>query len=500
LEWDNFDGKIEDALVLLDIVSQYPAAMRYNKYPTGKPITKKFDVFYGTELAKTIMKTVLQNPKTDKYHSLKEKMFRTVFCVDINPPKDIFVAFLMSRDENKKNRQNLYRKTNVWYSGIEIFEAIKVGYTLEVVHGQVGFPSSKLIFSRYIDKLFQIKEANKADKSSVLYLAAKMLMNSLYGKFAQKIQKQYSSVVAKLPHDVERVWKGLSNFEISSVFNPDHTKIGYLVKADKDKGDVKVNYPSYISMCVVAYARRDMSKKMRSINGYSDPNNCYLYTDTDSVLLKKSAFDKLPGKYIGKELGQFENEFPNASIIAYRSLAPKTYCLCLLTKKDNKFTLAFKVRCKGIPHQNALIYKSDVHKVNNVRAIVKDMKKEIKDLRIKYYILHKRDESIKKGIAIPFLDIEIYDKCLLDNYTVSCVFGSIGKNKSVNSQRIQFSLKSIWVMRRLVLDNYWEKTTCDRIVKRFDDITTCKGNLADGFQNSVEDNEFWDEIFNMYSS
>jgi hypothetical protein len=482
----------DDSIVLLDIVSQYPAAMKHNKYPCGKPVKKEFDLKYGLELAELFMETIYF--KKGEWKKLKEKMFRSVYCVDITPPRDIYIAYLMSRDEKGKNKQNLYEKKKKWYSGIDLYEAVKIGYKVTLIHAQISFPESKLIFSKYIDLLFKIKEENKHDKTSTLYIVAKLLMNALYGKFAQKIHSNYTCVMSKLPKNPEKTWEKLHNFEIESIFKSETLKrIGYIVKADKIEKDVKVTYPCYVSMCVVAYARRDISKKMRSINGYRDPETCYLYTDTDSILIKKNAFNKLPRKYIGKELGQFENEFPNARIIAYRSLAPKTYCLCLLIKKGEKYTLAYKVRCKGIPHIGTLIEKTSLMECMSANQVMKIVNEDIEDLKVRYYILHKTDEANlkKNGVSVPFLDIETYNKCLTDNYTVTCFFGTMVKNKKTYDKKDLFSIRCDWALRRLVMTNYWNSPSCDRLISDWSKISRCRGNYFDTtmFDNKIDDIE-----------
>lgn len=480
----------DDALTLIDIVSQYPAAMKHNKYPCGKPIKKDFDDKYGTDLAELIMESIYF--RRNGWKELKSKMFRTVYCVDVDPPKDIYIAYLMERDEKKKNRQNLNRKCKKWYTGIDLHEAIKIGYTITKVHAQISFPDSKYVFTKYVSLLFKIKEENKHDKSSTLYIVAKLLMNSLYGKFAQKIHGVYTSVMSKLPKNPDEKWKGLDQFEIETIFKSENLKrLGYMVKAEKDSTDIKVTYPCYISMCVVAYARRDMSKKVRSINGYRNRDNCYLYTDTDSILVRKSAFKSIPPKYIGNQLGQFENEFPTAKIISYRSLAPKTYCLCLIIPKKDGYTLAYKVRCKGIPHVGTLIENTSTVETKSKKEIFKILKNPNDDVKMRYYVLHKlSEENLKKnGQIVPFLDIEVYDKCLTQDYTVTCFFGTMVKNKKTSNKKDTFSIRCDWALRRLVMQNYWTKSESDRVITSWSSISECKGSFFDStsFNNQVED-------------
>jgi len=239
-------------------------------------------------------------------------------------------------------------------------------------------------------------------------------------------------------------------------------------------------------MCVVAYARRDMSKKIRSINGYRNPEMCYLYTDTDSMIMKKCAFDKLPSKFIGKNLGQFEDEFPNDKIISFRALAPKTYCLALLLNKGVEgFTIGYKVRCKGIPHTGGVIEARTFPTVKKIEEVLDIVYEEVNNIRDKYYILHdveETPESDSKATIIPFIDIDVFDFCLFGTHTVTCYYGTMIKSRSFGQETKQyFSIKTMWATRRLVFDIYWMKEDCDRIFKEDNklamrNITLCRGS------------------------
>src|SRR5208282_2231819 len=103
------------------------------------------------------------------------------------------------------------------------------------------------------------------------------------------------------------------------------------------KEDVKPTLPIFLSMFILAYSRRHMSKILRSVGGYSSPSDTLFYTDTDSLIVRKSTFTKLMnykgGKFMGHALGQLEDEFPNDHIVSARFLSPKTYCLALMKKE-----------------------------------------------------------------------------------------------------------------------------------------------------------------------
>lgn len=108
-------------------------------------------------------------------------------------------------------------------------------------------------------------------------------------------------------------------------------------------------YPTEFVCTHTFLFRRRMSKYLRAMGGYYNMDRTFFYQDTDSMIINQSSFEILEKKgFIGSNLGQLENEFPNDYIVSARFLAPKTYCLMLLkkTKVEGKYAIAFKIRCK----------------------------------------------------------------------------------------------------------------------------------------------------------
>jgi hypothetical protein len=71
--------------------------------------------------------------------------------------------------------------------------AIKSGYTFEIIKGYTF--DKAIIFNDYVTQLYKIKESNI--KGSSLYLIAKLLMNSLYGKFGMFEILSKHSIISK---------------------------------------------------------------------------------------------------------------------------------------------------------------------------------------------------------------------------------------------------------------------------------------------------------------
>lgn len=64
-----------------------------------------------------------------------------------------------------------------WYFSEELFNAQKYGYQFEILEGYLL--EKEYIFKDYVSVLHQIKQSS--DKTSPMYLIAKLLLNSLYG-------------------------------------------------------------------------------------------------------------------------------------------------------------------------------------------------------------------------------------------------------------------------------------------------------------------------------
>ena len=72
-----------------------------------------------------------------------------------------------------------------WISSTEMDNAIKHGYTFNI-HSGYRFEKA-IIFKEYIEKLYTMRLTY--DKSNPMNLVAKLLMNSLYGKFGMRATK-----------------------------------------------------------------------------------------------------------------------------------------------------------------------------------------------------------------------------------------------------------------------------------------------------------------------
>lgn len=487
------DGK--ETLKQVDVVSLYPHVMESQVFPTGAFIPPEFfthedGIAHAIQISTTINygkytsfehdgdHVTVENPG---YTLLKMEMFRYCYFVDMDCPENALVAFLMRKVDDAPV-QNLAPLRRHWVTGVELFEAIKVGYTLLKVHGKFGWEALNPVFKKYIGILFKIKEENKHDKSSVMYIVAKLLMNALSGKFGQKIVSKVTKLMVELPDNPDEHFSKLQNIHTQLIesIKEDGAKlpIGFLFTGEKKQEDMETNLPTHLSVFILAHSRRKMSKMLRHVNGYYDKTRTLLYTDTDSMCITQSTFNILKKDgFIGGKLGQLEDEFPHDIIVAGRFLAPKVYVLMMLKQFPNseKAGIAYKVRCKGIPHRGDVFFANSYaldEREFKVRLdeINDSITGPVEDLGKRFYVI-KSKETETPILIHPFINISICDLILSQKYFLQIHFGSILKDT-----KTKFSLKSTWVTRSLGFNSWWHNPDCPRIMSDLEgyEITSCK--------------------------
>lgn len=166
------------------------------------------------------------------------------------------------------------------------------------------------IFDNYIDHWSEMKVQSKINGNLPLRSLSKLMLNSLTGKFGQYIE----------PIDV--------NFELD-----DKTNIFYHNHVVNDTKECAFVYMPIVS-AILAYSREiflDMT------NSY--PEEDYFYSDTDSNILTRKAFEKYvdKSKIDSVELGKWDIEH---EVKKLKIIRQKTY---MLTDKNDELI----IRCAG---------------------------------------------------------------------------------------------------------------------------------------------------------
>ena len=267
-----------------DVNSLYAFIMRKTKMPVGLPTL----LVGNNSLIETIVKD------SNKFSFVE---------VDVFCPENLKVPLLLHKINNKT-----VAPTGKWrgvYTNIEINRAIELGYKFKYrkcVHFEC-----KNIFTAYVDFYYELKK--NSDKNSSAYTIAKLMLNSLSGRFG--MNPNLDQHVISKGNDINKL---IEKHTIKNIIPLSFGK--ELITFSHDSGlmdDLPENQRNYntniaIAAAITAGARVYMSyfKNMEDINIY--------YSDTDSICTDTP----LDPKYVGGELGQFklEHQFDEAVFLA----------------------------------------------------------------------------------------------------------------------------------------------------------------------------------------
>jgi len=279
-----------------DVNSLYPFVMKDRKFPIGSPVYFEGDILKDDQNA-----------------------FGFFYC-KIIAPKDLKHPILQLHHKIKPSGAGVrtISPTGSWegmYFSEELYNAKLFGYKFDILRGY-SFEKGD-IFKDYIDNLYNLRL--QYDKSNPLNFTAKILLNSLYGRFGMNDDFDILEIVnQKDLLEIESENYNISNIRplsedkfLISYSNPE-SEILTLMDGAKETHNVNIA----IAAAVTAYARIHMSQFK---NNPAFPN--LYYTDTDSVY-----FDgPLPDSFISpNELGKLKLEGIYDRTIF---LAPKVYAL-----------------------------------------------------------------------------------------------------------------------------------------------------------------------------
>ena len=277
-------------LLKYDVNSIYSFVMREFLYPTGSMI--KF----------------INKEEIDIYINILGWL--GVVKVNIKAPY-LYIPYLVKRD-TKLNK--LIAPIGIWTDYITTFEyqeAIKRGYEIDIIEAYL-YSKKENYFIDYVDYYYNIKKNSTGAKKEI----AKLMLNSVYGKFGQK--RSYDKF-----YTLEEIIKKKLNL---NDFYP--LDLYMYMKEEEFYYDRRIN--PIIAVFVTAYGRHVLYKGIENI--IKKGGNVY-YVDTDSIITNIELDEELVSN---TELGKWKLE---CEIKEYIGIEPKTY-IC-----DNE------KRAKGIPKE-----------------------------------------------------------------------------------------------------------------------------------------------------
>lgn len=246
-------------------------------------------------------------PNPNLYHWAKRPNLDGfgVADVTVRVPRSLYFPPLPYRSDKLLFPAGTFRGV---YSYPELRATVQRGGRILGCHRALEFPNGCRPFADYVDTLYPVKRDATDD---ITRLTAKLLMNSLYGKFAERIELLKMLPLDKIPDDIACPVYGSVGIVNGGTMTPNHTNVIW-------------------SLYVTAYARLYLLKQLETIR---ERGGVVLYCDTDSVIYLGNAVHTA-----GDGLGDWsvEGQFRHAHF-----LAPKVYRL------DDRF------RAKGVPRNKA---------------------------------------------------------------------------------------------------------------------------------------------------
>jgi len=338
----------------VDFTSAYPFICKTGLYPKGHP-TQIWDMTLGhTE---------------DQLPDMKVGV--GIYEVDIKCPQNIYHPLLHYKDpESKRLMFDLRDKTKVMYTSLELLKAISLGYEITKYYFVAHWGNTiRGIFRNYINTFLKIKQEaagfpadcvtdedkkqyiqeykehegvflnkDRVVKNKGKYSVAKLYLNSLWGKFGQRLAEEFSStsILFNNMDDQKRFFKLRRTRKVEHIhYISDYTAV-LRCKGKKLEG-VTANTNIALAVFTTAQARLLLYNKLLEPLG-----DRVCYYDTDSCIFAHNDVDEIKeivplGKFLGdvtNELGNDKYSYNDEYIIEYASGGPKNYGF--LTNKEKK--------------------------------------------------------------------------------------------------------------------------------------------------------------------
>jgi hypothetical protein len=263
---------------LWDVSACYPAVMRNNRFPCRHR--------YGLPSSSPDM--------------LRRVLYRTAAVAEVKIKSD-------SRPyPRRKGGITLYARGEFWTTlcGPELVAALNLGDVAAV--GRVEAYEDAALFISWADRMWALRE--RCADNPVWTGLCKILMNSLYGKFAQRESGWVDLPGHRPPRGMR--WGPWIDMERPGGFGPLMRAIGGRVQARTVAGDAKHAFPAIAAYCT-SYARVACQEIMDGL-----PPQTLLYHDTDSFHVTDQGHEHLQARdnpaHVGPGRLRHRGSYPEA--------------------------------------------------------------------------------------------------------------------------------------------------------------------------------------------
>jgi len=246
--------------------------------------------------------------------------------------------------------------------------------------GRTAVYDGSIVFKDYVDFFYNLRLKYKSEDNNVFQHMAKILMNSLYGKFSQRVRElKYIRNIDPEIFEVEDVY--LADEEKRVVFKRLLGKEFVLEESER------LSYNSFpaIASHITSYARVELLKAIETAGW----DNVY-YVDTDSVFVNDAGREALEKANLvdSKQLGKLKHEY-TADIVEIRG--PKDYTIYIDNNRVEKI--------KGV-NKKAQFLGDNKYLTLRFNRFNSLMRKKSKDAVIVDYVIKELKRVYDKGIVL----------------------------------------------------------------------------------------------------
>jgi len=270
-------GKVKEKIFYLDINSMYPYVMKYREYPVR-------------------FLNHLDNPTLNELRRLCKK-----FCVVAHIHVDTSLPILPYRSSKTIFPVG---KFSGWYCTPEVQLALEKGFVVKC--DKVYIYQKAPIFVDYVDFFYNLKRQGKQNNDMVSYVMSKLYLNSLYGKFGQRIEELRELKDGEL--SLEESEENLVSMATGKIHIYEFMGKKYI----KERKEPSYNSFIGIAAHVSSYARVHLWRMIEK----AGIENVY-YMDTDSLFVNEEGYRRLQDEISDYELGKLKIEKIGTNVEIY---------------------------------------------------------------------------------------------------------------------------------------------------------------------------------------
>ena len=368
----------------IDVTSLYPWVNKTSVYPKGHPTfisqPGHTDIrpYFGLIRCQVLPPRELYHPVLPYRHDSKLLFPLCATCVKEEMDKP-----LLDRSYHCPHTDEQRTLTSTWCSP-ELSKAVDLGYQVQYIYEVWHFPETcKGLFADYVNTWLKIKqeaggwppgvdddetkrqqyirdyyehegiqlEYAKIEYNPGLRTLAKMMLNSMWGKFGQRLNKTQVRTFDD-PHQFHQ-FLDTDTLDVRNVFviNDDKVEVHYQYQ-DKNI-PVSPNLNIFVAAFTTCWARLKLYKALEQLG------ERVLYYDTDSVIFLEDKGQTNPD--LGNYLGEFTSELKKDDhIVEFVSGGPKNYGYTTKKGKVECKVRGFRLNSEGKSQLNYRVMRQNV--------------------------------------------------------------------------------------------------------------------------------------------